>query len=98
MKNKIETTDIYFAAALLALGSTLVSVDKSEPRHMKFVVSRNGYEFKSENLPLTESVADHHPDLETLENQWVNKQLVVNAYDFKEAIQRMKSVVHSRSV
>lgn len=96
MKNKIETTDIYFCAALLALGSTLDNVDKTDPRHMKFTVARQGYEFQSENLPSAEPVATHQPDLELLEKQWANGVLLINAVQFKDAIQRMKSVIHSK--
>lgn len=98
MKNKIETTDIYFCAALLALGSKLENVDKTDPRHMKFTVSRNGYEFQSVNLhnAVTDTIASFQADLEYYEKQWANGELMINAIQFKEAIQRMKSVVHSR--
>jgi hypothetical protein len=89
MKNKIETTDIYLTAALLALGSKLESVDKSDPRHMKFVVISK--EFESENLPKAPN-----GDLGLYENEWANGTLLINAVAFKDAIQRMKSVIHSK--
>ena len=38
MKNKLITSDIYLAAALLSLGARLDGVDRSDPRHMKFTV------------------------------------------------------------
>lgn len=97
MKNKLKTTDLYLTAALMALGSKLENVDKSDPRHMIFEVSRNGYEFKSENLPKTDTVSSLQPDLETLEKDWANGSLMINAVQFKDAIQRMKSVIHSHS-
>jgi hypothetical protein len=89
MKNKIETTDIYFTAALLALGFKLDSVDKSDIRHMKFFIVPK--EFESENLPKVSL-----DGLEFYENEWANGTLVINAVAFKDAIQRMKSVIHSK--
>ena len=35
-----ETTDIYFTAAMLALGAKLENVDRSDPRHMVFKISK----------------------------------------------------------
>lgn len=93
MKNKIETTDIYFCAALLALGSKLDKVDKTDKKHMKFYLAIDGYKFDSENLPETPSTSQ--PDLEQYETAWANGALLVNAVAFKDAIQRMKSVIHS---
>ena len=94
MKNKIETTDIYFTAALLALGSRLEEVDKSDPRHMKFTVVGNPeYNFQSDNIPAAQSATN---TLDFYENQWANGALLINAVAFKDAIQRMKSVIHSR--
>jgi hypothetical protein len=96
MKNKIETTDIYLTAALLALGAKLESTDKSDIRHMRFSVIPNQAEFISENLP-SKPVGDYMPlDLEFYENQWVNGTLMINAIAFKDAIQRMKSAIHSK--
>lgn len=86
MKNKIRTKDFYLAAALLALGSKLDEVDKTDSRHMEFTIISER-KFESENIPVA--------DLESYEKQWANKTLEINAYEFKEAIQRMKSVIHS---
>ena len=96
MKNKITTSDIYFTAALIALGSKLDGVDKSDPRHMQFTVIRQGYEFESPNLPQGDAVASMQIDLEEYEKQWVNGTLLINAVAFKNAIQQMKSMIHSR--
>jgi hypothetical protein len=72
-----RTSDIYYAAALLALGAKLEETDRTDPRHMQFY-------FSSETI-----------DLEILEVKWANRELVVNAFDYSEAIKRMKSLVHS---
>lgn len=94
MKNKIETTDLYLTAALMALGSKLDNVDKSDPRHMKFtIVQSPEYNFQSENLPPAQASTN---TLEYYEKEWANGTLLINAVQFKDAIQRMKSVIHSK--
>jgi len=96
MKNKITSTDIYFVSALIALGSKLESVDKSDPRHMQFTVIPNEPHFQSENLPSKPAGTYLPIDLEFYENQWANAEMVINAVAFKNAIQQMKSVIHSK--
>jgi len=83
----MTTSDVYLASACLALGYKLETVDRKDPRHMKFEFSETG--FQSENLP---SVL---PLLDSIETQWANRTLTVNAFDFAEAIKRMKSIIHS---
>lgn len=97
MKTKTTTTDIYLAAALLATGSKLEDVDKSDSRHMKFTLSRHGYEFQSETIAsaVGTAVVSFQPDLDEYEKQWANGTLMINAVAFKNAIQQMKSVIHS---
>ncbi len=99
MSTKI-TTDIYFAAALLALGAKLDRTDKTDPRHMEFHFSSPMRDAPpaltgtgTVNLPFVKVPT---MDLEALETQWVNKSMSINAFEFAEAIKRMKSVVHSR--
>lgn len=99
MKDKIETTDIYLSAALLALGARLDSVDKTDPRHMKFTIISNVPKFSSDVL--SKAVEDSRNDLpiidlEYYEREWVNGSLMINAVRFKNAIQQMKSAVHSK--
>lgn len=94
-----KTTDLYFTAAMLALGGKLESVDKSDTRHMVFEVSLAQQDFKS--IPLKDALTEgkattNFPDLNFYENQWANGVLLINAVQFKDAIQRMKSVIHSR--
>lgn len=89
MKNKLITSDIYLAAALLSLGARLDDVDKSDTRHMKFTLVSIAPPFESSHLQKA------CLDLEDPENAWANGSLMVNATNFKDAIQRMKSVIHS---
>lgn len=95
------TTDIYLAAAFLSLGAKLDKTDKSDPRHMVFQFSSpmrpappalTGVSGNTVNLPFTQIPT---MDLDALENQWVNRSLTVNAFEFAEALKRMKSLVHS---
>lgn len=85
-----QTTDVYFGAALLALGYRLEEVDRKDPRHMRFI-----FVGKSDgNLgTLQEDITQEN--LDSLEASWANRSLVVNGWDFAEAIKRMKSVIHS---
>ena len=89
MKNELITSDIYLTSALLSLGARLDDVDRSDTRHMKFTVVSTVPSFESSHLQKA------CLDLEDLENAWANGSLMVNATQFKDAIQRMKSVIHS---
>lgn len=85
-----RTTDVYFAATLLALGFRLEQVDRKDPRHMVFEFGRK----KDGNLgTLQEDVTQEN--LDELETQWANKKLMVNGWEQAEAIKRMKSIIHS---
>lgn len=96
------TTDIYFAAVLLALGAKLEKTDKTDPRHMVFHFSSpmrpappaltGASGDTTINLPFKQIPT---MDLEKLEVDWVNRSLSINAYDLCEAVKRMKSIVHS---
>lgn len=97
MKTKTQTTDIYLASALIALGNKLEDVDKTDPRHMKFTIIRpvNGYVFTSTSIPGGGTVSMETVGIEYYENLWANGTLTINAVAFKNAIQQMKSVIHS---
>ena len=85
-----RTTDVYFGATLLALGYTLATVDRKDPRHMVFEFSGK----LGGNLGIVQEDINQE-NLDTLETQWANRSLLVNAFDFAEAIKRMKSIIHS---
>lgn len=83
----MKTSDVYLAAACLALGYKLETVDRKDPRHMNF-------EFVG-NIRTGELGSLVKDSLEDIETKWVNRSLVVNGWDFAEAIKRMKSIIHS---
>ena len=100
MSSTKSTTSIYFAAALLSLGAKLEKTDRTDPRHMEFYFSSP---MRPASMEVSSSGSINLPfkqvptmDLDKLETEWVNKSLNVNAFDYAEAIQRMKSIVHSR--
>lgn len=99
MKTKI-TTDIYFAALLLAVGAKLEKTDRTDPRHMEFHFSApetsQGVVASTEGGSVVTTVPGL--DLDELENSWINNKYKVSAFDYAEAIKRMKSVVHSRTL
>ena len=79
------TSDVYLASACLALGYKLETVNRTDPRHMRF-------EFSSE---IQTGTLGELSKLDEVEVKWANRSLIVNAFDFAEAIKRMKSVIHS---
>jgi hypothetical protein len=88
-----RTKDIYLSAAWLALGAKYEKVDRTDPRHMEFFFSSGKDDVSTQNDILTVSM---EVDLELIEKQWANAELIVNAIKFKEALQRMKALVHSK--
>lgn len=83
-----KTRDIYLAAVLIVLGAKLDRTDKADPRHQEFHFSAN-----VENSPVDEIL--HGIDFEKVETDYANAELMINAVKFKEALQRMKSIIHS---
>lgn len=88
----MKTSDVYLSAALLALGYKLESIDRKDPRHMIFSFTDTD---KSGWSDLQKAL--HVEDISLVETQWANRSLTVNAFDFAEAIKRMKSLIHSGS-
>jgi hypothetical protein len=87
----MKTSDVYLASALLASGYKLGNVNRSDPRHMVFEFFLPA---PSENLGQV-GYAVNQQNLDQLETQWANRTLIVNAFDYSEAIKRMKSLIHS---
>jgi len=93
MTKQIESTkDIYLAAAWMASGAKYEKVDKTDPRHQEFYFSSTNEEPTPDgSMVLVLKVVN----MEEIKEQWVNAELMVNAVQFKEALQRMKSIIHS---
>ena len=92
-----KTKDLYLSAALLALGAELVNVDRTDERHMEFEFSSP----KVEGTVLASSTDAKgyihiSEPLSEYETQWANKNLMVNAVAYADAIRRLKSLIHSK--
>jgi hypothetical protein len=102
MDKKFITTSIYMTAAFLALGAKLEDIDKTDPKHMIFSLSDGSTEpvvaFKlpdgnNDTSTITYTISEYN--LSVWEKSWANGTLMVNAVKYMEAIQRLKSIVHS---
>jgi hypothetical protein len=89
-----STTDLYLAAAFLSLGAKLVNVNRDDPRHMifEFEPTQNLFSSAILNNAVTEN---NSLDLDIAEIAWTNSTLMINAKSYKDAIQSMKSTVHT---
>ena len=87
----MKTSDVYLASALLSLDYELVKIDRTNPKHMIFEF---GHFAHNNNLgKVGEELIKEN--LDSVERAWANRTLTVNAFDFAEAIKRMKSLIHS---
>lgn len=89
-----STKDIYLAAAWLALGARHERTDKTDTRHMEFFFSPRPV-FETGVLAGTLTNMDAQ-DLDRIERDWVNGCVMVNAVQYKDALQRLKAVIHSK--
>lgn len=87
-----STKDIYLAATWLALGARHERTDKTDERHMEFFFSPKPL---FETGVLSGTPVDGQ-DLEKIEGDWVNGCVMVNAVKYKDALQRLKAVIHSK--
>lgn len=85
----MKTSDVYLSAALLSLGYTLDRINRADPHHMIFEFSAIAKTGALDELS--------QAGMKEVELQWANKLLQVNAFEFAEAIKRMKSIIHSGS-
>ena len=87
------TKDIRLAAAYLLLGAKLVDVDRTDPRHQEFKFFTQDAVNIGEDLKIeTKRIVD----LDKIEKDWVNGELTGNLFEYAQAFQRMKSIIHSR--
>jgi hypothetical protein len=88
-----STKNIKLAAAYLALGAKHEKTDRTDSRNMEFFFSP-----KSFDSPILAEAAKNVEvqNLESIESAWINKTLMVNAYEYADAYERIKSIIHSR--
>lgn len=94
----LSTSDIYFAAALMALGAKLKETDKEDPRHMVFDFELEAPKFESPALQaaVENGTTTKEDILKGYEKAWANGDLCGNLIAFAEAIKRLKSIVHTK--
>lgn len=99
MKTKIISSDIYFVAALVATGAKIdkTKIDRSDSRHIKFTViwPIDTYTFSSTALPTGGTTVTSTNGLEYYENLWDSGSMIVNALAYKNALQQVKTLIHS---
>lgn len=78
----MKTTKLYLAAALISLGAGKRNIDRSDPRHMEF------------DLYFSSPVSTEQGWFDSNVKRWENRELLVNAQDFVDAIQDLKAEVH----
>ena len=88
--NEWETSSIYLAAAVMALGMEYNRVDKSDRRKMVFF-----FVTPEDSADLEKYFGNLKFDFELVERQWTNRSLNVNAVRMSESLQALKSIVHS---
>jgi hypothetical protein len=79
------------AAAVKSLGAEFVRVDKSDSRRMIFY-----FVIPKDTLDLERYFGNLKFDFSSVEIQWTNGNLQVNARRYFEALQDLKSVIHTR--
>lgn len=93
--SKKSTTDIYLAAAFLSMGAMLDNVNKDDPRHMIFEFTSSSID--DSHVTVSYNLSDFESKMDLWENQYANGILMVNAIKFKDALQRLKSIVHTHT-
>ena len=85
------TKTLGLAAAVKALGAEYRGVDKSDPRRMEFF-----FAIPKDTYDLERYFGNLKFDFQSVEIQWTNGNLQVNARRYFEALQDLKSVIHTR--
>ena len=67
---------------MVSLGAGIDEVDRSDPRHMEF------------HLTFSSPVMDEKKWFDQNVQAWDRRELMVNAQDFVDAIQKLKAEVH----
>jgi hypothetical protein len=90
--NEKQIGEMYLAAALLSYGAEISSVDRSNPKRLKF-----GFIGEIKEIFIFKSVVPtriESPSLEDVELNYANKTLMFPP-DYPDSIRRIKSVIHS---
>jgi hypothetical protein len=85
------TSTLGLAAAVKALGAEFVKVDKTDQRRMIFY-----FAIPKDTFDLERYFGNLKFDFSSVEIQWTNGNLQVNARRYFEALQDLKSVIHTR--
>lgn len=75
----------------MALGAEFNRADKENVRHMIFY-----FVIPEDTAGLEKYFGSLYFDFGSIERDWTNSTLMVNATRYKDALQRLKSVVHSK--
>jgi hypothetical protein len=77
----LNTADMYLAALLLSSDFSLIDVNRSDPKHIRFCFSScDGTE---------------EPVLEDVVREYTNGTMMVNASRYVESIRKIKSLIHA---
>ena len=88
---KWGSSTLGLVAACIALGAEYHSADKSESRRMIFYLT-----VPEDKAALEKYFGNVKFDFETVEREWTNGTLQVNAKRYFQALADLKSVIHSK--
>lgn len=91
-KNEKQIGDMYLAAALSAYGAEISSIDRTNPKRLKF-----GFIGGIKEIFIYKSVVPtriESPSLEDVEIHYANETLMFPP-DYPDAIRRIKTLIHS---
>jgi hypothetical protein len=90
-----STKDLYLAACYMALGAKYEKSDKTDKRHIVFYFTPKPLFETGVLAEGTENAPIPAQDLDKIESDWANGCVLVNAIQYKDALQRLKSIIHS---
>ena len=84
------TSTLGLAAAAISLGAKYSRADKSDKRRIIFYLT-----VPEDKTGLDRYFGKYRFNFEEVETAWMNRTLEVNAYEIVNALQDLKSVIHS---
>lgn len=85
------TSVLGLGAAVLSLGAEYVRSDKSDSHKIVFY-----FKTPKDKSGLEASFGRYNFEFDNVEAEWTNERLQVNATKYFAALQRLKSVIHSK--